>query len=553
MPTAMRTIPLLLAASLTAAPALAAPTLLIDHANGLQVSAAGKIERFTGLLIGGDGRVVKVLKVGAPRPPAAQRIDVHGATLLPGLIDAHGHVMGLGQGLLALDVTGTRSIVEMQARLKAYAAANPSLKWIVGRGWNQELWSEKRMPTTADIDAAVRDRPVWLERVDGHAAVGNSRALAEAGITAATKAPAGGRIENGLFTDNARGLVDAHIPAPAAAELDAALGAAQQALLADGLTAVADMGTDADGWAAMRRAGDSGRLKVRIMSYAFGIESMNRLVPNGPTPWLYAGRLHMGGVKLYADGALGSRGAWLKADYSDRPGTRGLPLLDPPTLNAAVAKATARGLQVATHAIGDAANAMVIDAYEQANRAHPGDRRWRIEHAQVVDPIDIPRIARSGIIASMQPTHQTSDMNMAGDRLGEARLAGAYAWRTIRASGARMAFGSDFPVESPNPFPGLSAAISRSDPNGQPPGGWRPQERMTLPEALAGFTRWAAYAGFAEKQIGSLDPGHYADFILIDRDPTRVDAVSLAATRVNETWVGGKRVYARASGGTPAR
>jgi len=260
---------------------------------------------------------------------------------------------------------------------------------------------------------------------------------------------------------------------------------------------------------------------------------------------MFDDRLRMGGVKLYADGALGSRGAWLKRPYADKADTVGLRFLSDAELRDQADKAAGMGFQLAVHAIGDAANAQVISAYERLSKQYAGDRRWRIEHAQILDPVDIPRIAKAGIIASMQPTHQTSDRLMAEARLGPERLAGAYAWRTIAQSGARLAFGSDFPVESPNPFPGLSAAISRQDPNGQPPGGWRPDEAVSLAQALNGFTLGAAYAGFAEHRIGSLEPGKWADFIIVDRDISKADARSLAATRVLETWVAGKKVWER--------
>jgi predicted amidohydrolase YtcJ len=299
----------------------------------------------------------------------------------------------------------------------------------------------------------------------------------------------------------------------------------------------------------MRRLGEAGRLKIRIMSYADGLEPLAGLGRTAPTNWLYGDRLRMGGVKLYADGALGSRGAWLKRPYADKPDTVGLRFLSDAELRDQAGKAADMGFQVAVHAIGDAANAQAIGAYEALAKRYPGDRRWRIEHTQVVDPADIPRIARAGIIASMQPTHQTSDRLMAEKRLDPPRLEGAYAWQTILKSGARLAFGSDFPVESPNPFPGLSAAINRQDVNGQPPGGWRPQERVSLAQALDAFTRGAAYAGFAEDRIGSLEPGKWADFILVDRDPTRVDAQALARTQVLETWVAGKKVWAKEASG----
>ncbi len=525
---------------------------LIDNANGIQVDVRGRLQRFSAIVIGNDGCVVKLLARGDARPSKVDsRIDAGGRTLLPGLIDAHGHVMSLGFGALQLDLTGTTSLADLQQRLKTYAAANPDAKWLLGRGWNQELWADKRFPTAADLDAVVGDRPVWLGRVDGHAAVGNSAALKAAGITAQTAAPAGGRIENGLFVDAAMELVEGKIPPPHAAAYDAALAKAQALMLSSGLTAAADMGTSPADWAAMNRAGQAGTLAVRVLGYAGGIPAMRAINNGKPSAWLYDNRLHLGGVKLYADGALGSRGAWLKAPYHDMPSTRGLSLIDDAALKAVAMRAAAGGFQVAIHAIGDAANDQVIDTFEALTAAYPGDRRWRIEHAQVLDVADLPRLARANIIASMQPTHQTSDRTMAEARLGPDRLGGAYAWATLARSGARLAFGSDFPVESPNPFPGLAAAVSRQDVNGRPEGGWRPHERVSFAAALAGFTRGAAYAGFAEDRIGSLDPGKYADFILVDRDVATVDPQALARTQVLETWIGGKKVWQREASGGP--
>ena len=541
-------------AALLASTAASADTL-ISNANGIQVDASGKLEHFTGILIGDDGKVKRLLHGEMLKLRDTNVVDAGGKTVLPGLIDAHGHFMGLGYGALQLDLTGTASLTELQQRLKDYAAANPQARWIVGRGWNQELWPVKNFPTAADLDAVVSDRPVVLTRVDGHALVANSATMRAAGVTAATPVPSGGRIENGLFVDNAMSLIEPKVPTPTPAEADIALARAQEIMLGYGLTAMADMGTSADGWAAMTRAGEAGRLKVRIMSYAAALPALEAIGRHAPTNWMYGDKLRMGGVKLYADGALGSRGAWLKQPYADKPDTRGLQFLSDAEMRDQAGKAAAMGFQVATHAIGDAANAQVIATYEELSQRYGRDRRWRIEHAQIVDPVDIPRIAKAGIIASMQPTHQTSDRLMAEKRLGPDRLEGAYAWQTIAKSGARLAFGSDFPVESPNPFPGLSAAISRQDMNGQPPGGWRPQERVSLAQALDGFTRGAAYAGFAEDRIGSLDPGKWADFIIVDRDPTKVDPQALARTEVLATWVAGKRVWEKiiAAGGSAER
>jgi hypothetical protein len=546
----MRTSLLALALALLPSPLLA--DTLIHHVNGIQVGADGKLQHFNALVIGDDGKVKAVLnRAELYKAKITSSVDGRGQTLLPGFIDAHGHVTDLGFAALRLDLTGTHSLAELQRRLRDYAAAHPKDTWLIGFGWNQELWSDKKFPTSADLDAVVRDRPVVLERVDGHAVVANSAALKAAGVTAATKAPAGGEIHDGLFVDAARSLIDNAEPKPSPQQIDQALAKAQEILLGYGVTGVGSMSTSVADWQAFRRAGAAGRLNVRLMSYLLGTESM-KAVPH-PTPWLYGDRLRAVGIKLFADGALGSRGAWLKQPYADKPDTRGLQFHSDAELLRLADQAASAGFQVATHAIGDAANAQIISVYEKLSQKYGKDRRWRIEHFQIVDPADIPRIAPAGIIASMQPTHQTSDRLMAQERLGPDRLKGAYAWQSVLKSGARLAFGTDFPVESPNPFPGLSAAISRQDVNGQPPGGWIPSERLTLEQALAAYTRGAAYAGFAEQKIGSLEPGKWADFILVDRDPTKVDAQTLARTKVLETWVAGKKVWSRASPAQPAQ
>ena len=533
-----------LAAALLASTAGSAE-ILISNVNGIQVGPDGKLQHFGALLIDDNGRVESVIKFPTPRVKRYdQAIDGQGRTLLPGLIDAHGHVTDLGFSALHLNLVGTSSLDDLKQRLRAYAAAHQDARWIIGFGWNQELWPEKRFPTAADLDSAVPDRPVVLERVDGHAVVANGAAMKAAGVTAGTPAPPGGRIENGLFVDAARGLIDKAIPLATPADLDQALAKAQEILLGFGVTGVGSMSTSVADWEAFRRAGEAGRLNVRLMSYLLGTESM-KAVPH-PTDWMYGDRLRAVGIKFFADGALGSRGAWLKQPYADKQDTRGLQFHTNAEILGLTDQAAAAGFQVATHAIGDAANAQIISTYEQLHRKYPGDRRWRIEHFQVVDPADIPRLEPAGIIASMQPTHQTSDRLMAEKRLGPNRLAGAYAWQTVLKSGAKLAFGTDFPVESPNPFPGLSAAISRQDINGQPPGGWIPSERLTLGQALHAYTRGSAYAGFAEDKIGALEPGKWADFIILDRDPTKVDAQSLARTEVLETWVAGKKVWSRA-------
>ena len=548
--------------------ALATPAhadTLIDNVNGITLDETGMVVRFTGLVMTDDGKVSRLVttraapaetarkpKKGDPAPYRPDyRIDGKGQTMLPGLIDAHGHVMSLGFQALTLDLSETTSLADAQAKIAIYAREHGNRKWIIGRGWNQELWRLGRFPTAAELDVVVGDKPVWLERVDGHAGWANSAAMAEAGITAKSVAPAGGRIEviggkpSGIFVDGAMDLIGKAVPQPLSRERDQALAKAQDALLAFGITGIADMGTTSEDWNSYRRAGDGGWLKVRIFSYSAGLEPILAIGGNSPTPWLYGDRLRMGGVKLYADGALGSRGAWLKAPYSDSPGNRGLQFVEDTKLRNIMSRAALDGYQIAIHAIGDAANGQALDAYSELAATYKGDRRWRIEHAQILDPADIARFAQLGVIASMQPVHQTSDRTMAEARLGTARLKGAYAWKSLLRSGAKLAFGSDTPVESPDPFAGLAAAITREDAKGEPFGGWQPQERVSREEALAGFTTGAAYAAFAEAKVGRLAPGLWADFILVDRDPLLVTPSELRATKVLETWIAGRKAYGK--------
>ena len=531
--------------SLLAIPARAGANTLIDHANVIEVDSRGNLQHFSGILIGDDGKVVRLVRRGEVIPKTRNSIDAGGRTIMPGFIDAHGHVMDLGFAALHLDLRPATSIADLQQRLRSYAAAHPTDPWLIGFGWNQEKWPDKRFPTAADLDAAVSDRPVVLERVDGHAVVANGAALRAAGVTAATRAPPGGTLVNGLFVDAARGLIAGAIPSPTRLQMDAAFAKAQEILLGFGVTGVGSMSTRLDDWNTFQRAGAGGHLKVRLMVYLLGLDPL-KAVPQ-PTSWEYGDRLRAVGVKFFTDGALGSRGAWLKQPYADKPDTVGNRLHSDADLKAQEDNAASRGFQIATHAIGDAANAQVFGTYEWLNRKYGFDRRWRIEHAQIVDCADLPRIGRGRMIASMQPTHQTSDWRMAEKRLGRDRLKCAYAWRSMLKTGARLAFGTDFPVESPNPFPGLAAAISREDLNGEPAGGWFPGERLSLSEAIAAYTRGAAYAGFAEHRIGALEPGKWADFIILDRDPTKVDPAGLAKTEVLETWVAGKMAWGRNS------
>ena len=533
---------------------LAAPAhadVLVDNVEGLTIGEDGKVERFVALVIDDDGKVAKTLKSGEKKPQTDYREDGKGRVMIPGLIDAHVHVMGVGIGALTLDLSDTNSLAEALEKIRKFAAENEARPWILGRGWNQEKWGLGRFPTAAELDSAVADRPVYLERVDGHAGWANTLAMQAAGITAASKSAPGGRIErlagsqqpSGVFVDAAEELMRVAIPAPRPNERDLAFAEAQKVFHSFGITAVADMGTTIEDWQAFRRAGDKGALTLRIMSYAAGPEQMELIAGARPSPWLYDDKLRMNGVKLYLDGALGSRGAWLKRPYADDPGNTGLPLTSPAKLRNILVRAAQGNFQPAIHAIGTAANEDALNAIGEIAESFPGDRRWRIEHAQIIDPVDLPKIGQNGVIASMQPVHQTSDRLMAEARLGMDRLDGAYAWNTILGLGGKLAFGSDAPVESADPFAGLAAATTRMDANGEPFGGWRPQDRVNREQALAGFTSDAAYAGFAEGRFGRLIPGERADFVLIDRDPLLATPSELRATKVLETWVGGRKVY----------
>ena len=544
---------LLLATAAAMGPGTAAADGLVDNVNGITLDKDGRVVRFQALLVTPEGKVAKLLSSKDKRPEKLDwRADMKGRVLLPGMIDAHGHVMELGFRAIELDLSDTKSLAEAQAKIAAYARDNPDRAWIIGGGWNQEVWGLGRFPTAADLDAAVADRPVWLARADGHASWGNSAALKAAGVTAKSVAPAGGRIEKGpggqpagVFVDAAQSLVAKVVPQPLGKDRNAAFLKAQSILLSYGVTATADMGTSIDDWLTYRRIGDLNGLRVRIMSYGMGVDTAVQIGGTGPTPWLYGDRLKLVGVKLYADGALGSRGAWLKAPYADAPGQSGAGFMSDTVMRNLMSRAAMDGYQVAVHAIGDRANAEALDAIDEMAQTYKGDRRWRIEHAQIVDPVDLPRFGRNGIIASMQPTHQTSDRTMAEARLGPQRLAGAYAWATMLRNGAKLAFGSDFPVEKPDPWAGWAAAFTRQDAAGQPFGGWRPEEAVTREQAWWAFTGGAAYAGFAEDRIGRLAPGLDADFILVDRDPLLASPSDLRATKVEETWVGGRKVWER--------
>ena len=505
-----------------------------------------------------SGRVLAVGERDALRGryPLATVTDLGDATVVPGLIDAHAHLMFLGATLMQADLSGATSKAEIIARLQRFAADNPD-GWLLGNGWDQNQWAQTDFPTAVDLDAAFPARPVWLGRIDGHAGWANSAALRALAQQPGQRAlagrwqPAGGRIvrdarhqPSGVFIDGAMELVRTAIPAPGEAAREQMLARALRKAVSQGLTGVHDMGVSREDLALMRRFADAGRLPLRIDAYVDGnAEALADLCAHGAYRHP-GGRLEMQGVKLFMDGALGSRGAALLADYSDDPHNRGLLVTSPDAFDVAVRKADGCGLQVATHAIGDRGNRIALDTYARVlGDGKSRDHRWRIEHAQVVALADIPRFAALGVIASMQPTHATSDMGWAQDRVGPERIQGAYAWRRMLASGAHLALGSDFPVEQVDPRLGLYAAVTRQDRAGQPPGGWLPDQRLSAAEALRGFTADAAWAGHDDAEVGRLRPGLRADFVVLDRDPLAVPAAQLAELQVRSTWVDGRPVY----------
>jgi predicted amidohydrolase YtcJ len=498
-----------------------------------------------------DGLIREVGPIDTIRAahPSARIVDASTATILPGLTDAHAHLYGLGLSLDTVNIVGLNTYDEAVARVKERASRAPAGEWILGRGWDQNRWPGKVFPTAAPLDAAVPDHPVWLRRIDGHASVANSVAMRAAGITAATPDPEGGRIirdsagnPTGVFVDEAMNLVDSKVPPPSFELRKSRVLAAAKQIAANGLTEMHDAGADGETIRAIQQLIDEKSFPIRVYVILADEEKLidEWLTRRGPLVD-YGGRLTVRAVKLYADGALGSRGAALLAPYSDEPGNSGLLVSHPAHLVKIAETARRHGFQVCTHAIGDRAVREVIDAYESAG-VKP-EERFRIEHFQVVAPPDFARTARDGIIASMQPTHATSDMPWAEARLGPERVRGAYAWRTVLNSGARLPLGSDFPVEFVNPFFGIYSAVTRKDQTGNPPGGWFPDQRLSLTEAVRGFTSDAAYAAFQEKSRGTIEPGKLADFTIVQGDFYAMPASDLFKARVQATVVGGEVVY----------
>mgnify|MGYP001602593801 FL=1 len=531
--------------------ATATGATLIHNINGYTLSD-GDLQRFTAIEF--EGEKINALYAddqALPKNNTSKRIDGKGATLLPGLIDAHGHVGGYGEALSAARLVGAESQNSAAEKVAAFAATSDS-PWIFGRGWNQVLWPDRQFPSKQSLDEVSTLRPIALDRIDGHALWVNSKALELAGIDASTPDPEGGQIlrdsagqPTGVLVDNAMNAVKAVFPKVTDERKAAYLRTALSRLASFGLTSTHDARVDAQTVRAYQLLATDQDLPIRVYGMLDVLDPKN-------DPYLQKGpiidsrhMLDIRSVKISADGALGSRGAALAADYSDQPGQKGLLLLSDQTLKHHISRAMAAGYQVNTHAIGDLANTRVLDFYESLIKEHDSAAlRHRVEHSQILRVEDIPRFKQMGVIASIQPTHATSDKNMAGNRLGEQRLVGAYAWKSLLKAGTKMAGGSDFPVEHPNPFYGLHAAVTRQSQDDKPVGGWLPEQKISREQALSLFTEGAAYAAHQETVIGRLAPGYYADFILVEQDYFAMPEKAIWESKVLETWVAGKRVYA---------
>ena len=564
--------------------AVASPTgqssdLLLEGAM-VYVSADAAPQRASVLIRSGKIDFVGNAETARRKSPLASRIDLTGSFLFPGFADAHGHLSGLGKSLEIADLRGATSAAEAARRVGAGAAKLPSGAWAEGRGWDQNLWGG-RFPDARDLDTVVSERPVVARRVDGHAIWVNSAALRAAGIDRSTPDPSGGRIlrradgsPSGVLVDTANALIEKAMPAPTPTDFERQVLAAMEACTRVGLTEVGDASAyDPEDIALLERLAARRQLPIRVYAtVGTGGGSRRSSYEGGRAPasdaltLFFQKGVHIGrgddfltvrAIKTYADGALGSRGAALLADYSDEPGNRGWLITPSEQLDALARRAREHGWQLWVHAIGDLGNRVSLDAFERARAAIPkadsGGDRPRIEHAQVIALSDIPRFAQIGVIASIQPTHATSDMPWAEQRLGPDRIQGAYAWRRLVNAGARLAGGSDFPVESHNPLLGFYAAVTRRDLSGKPEGGWRPQEKLTRPEALALFTSGAAYAAFEEDRRGRVAPGFDADLTILASDPMTVPESQIPSITTVLTVTGGRIVYGKgfSSGARP--
>jgi predicted amidohydrolase YtcJ len=482
----------------------------------------------------------------------ARTLDLSRATVLPGIIDAHTHLLSLGESLLKLNLKDAATPEQAAERVRERARSAAPGQWILGWGWDEGAWAA-HYPTHQILSEAAPDNPVLLTGLHSFASWVNRKALQAAGITRDTKDPPNGKIirdvsgePTGVLTDRAQALVSRLVPPPTREETKRAIAIAADECLRHGLTSLHEARVSAADLDAYRELIREGKLRLRIYAMLDGANAalIDEWLKHGPDIDRAANRLTVRCVKVFADGALGSRGAALFEPYSDAPDRKGVVTTPEPEIYRMTRRCLEAGFQVATHAIGDAANHFVLNAYERAlKETHASGARLRIEHAQVLAPPDIPRFVKLGVIASMQPSHCTSDMVWAETRLGPQRVKGAYAWRSVLETGAHLPLSSDFPGETLDPFAGMYAAVTRQDASGKPAGGWYPAQRLTIQEALRGYTAEAAYAGFEEKDKGSIEPGKLADLTVVSADVTRAPARELLSLRVLRTIIGGEIVY----------
>ena len=480
------------------------------------------------------------------RYKAKEQVDAQGKFIYPGFYDAHCHFYRYALGLRDANLVGTNSWAEVVTKLTAQRQQYPQAAWLTGRGWDQNDWPGKQFPTKDTLDKLFPNTPVFITRVDGHAALVNQKALDLAGVTATTPIKGGtitrdaqGKL-TGLLVDNAVRLVSGKIPEPTPAEADASLLQGQQNCVAVGLTSLADAGLNRADVERMESLQKQGKLKLRLYTMLNPTkENKAYYLPKGPS---FTDRLTIASFKVYADGALGSRGACLVEPYSDRPKETGFLLSTEKEYRALAKDLAASKFQMNTHAIGDSANRIILNIYGEALKGQK-DRRWRIEHAQVITPADMPKFGQFGIVPSVQPTHATSDMYWAGERLGPKRLKTAYAYEELRKQYGQVALGSDFPVEDINPLFGFHSAVARQDAKNYPAGGFQMENALSRPDALRGMTTWAAHAAFEEKQKGRIQPGMVADFVVLDKDLLKAPAPELRGAKVLQTWIGGEQVF----------
>jgi predicted amidohydrolase YtcJ len=525
-------------------------TTLLKNINGYTFNEAGQLATFSAIQFTND-KVDQLYSTNALLPKEnIIIIDGKGKTLLPGLIDAHGHVLSYGLSLMQVNLNGALSEQAAVQRAVDFHKNNKNTQWLLGRGWNQVLWKNNQYPQAVSLDEYFKNTPIWFKRIDGHAGWANSKAMELAGIDQTSVSPDGGKIikdENGkptgVFIDNAMNLITDNIPEMSSQEIKLALVKAMKSLAKVGLTSVHDASVSNTNIKVYKALAADNNMPIRVNAMIdINDANLNKLLLQGhfKSP---DNKFTINSVKISADGALGSRGAALINDYSDLPNHKGLLLYNQQTLALLIKTAMEAGFQVNTHAIGDNANKIVLDLYEEQMKSSIKNKmRHRIEHSQILRLKDIPRFAELGVIASMQATHATSDKNMAQDRLGEERILGAYAWQKLIKADAIIAGGSDFPIESPNPFYGLHASITRQDKNNLPKSGWFPKESMSTLQAFKTFTFNAAFAAHQENIIGTLEIGKKADFILIDQDIFQITPSDIWKTKVLQTWVDGKKI-----------